>query len=89
MWLPGWEEFGGEWILSYIYIVESLHCSPETITTLLIGYNPIQNKKLKKQTNKYMFHFSLASARPNPSSNLIPTPVPSAPSDSPQWFSAF
>ena len=31
----------------------------------------------------------LYSARPNPSSNLIPTPVPSAPSDSPQWFSAF
>ena len=24
----------------------SLHCSPETITTLLIGYIPIQNKKL-------------------------------------------
>ena len=22
---------------------ESLHCSPETITTLLIGYTPIQN----------------------------------------------
>ena len=28
-----------------IYIAESLHCSPETITTLLIGYTPIQNKK--------------------------------------------
>ena len=26
-----------------IYIAESLHCSPETITTLLIGYTPKQN----------------------------------------------
>ena len=25
---------------------ESLHCSPETITTLLIGYTPIENKML-------------------------------------------
>ena len=27
---------------------ESLRCSPGTLTTLLIGYTPIQNKKLKK-----------------------------------------
>ena len=26
-----------------ICMAESLHCSPETITTLLIGYTPIQN----------------------------------------------
>ena len=26
-----------------IYMAESLHSSPETITTLLIGYAPIQN----------------------------------------------
>ena len=26
---------------------ESLHCSPETVTTLSINYTPIQNKKLK------------------------------------------
>ena len=30
----------------------SLHCSSETITTLLIGYNPIQNKKFKKERKK-------------------------------------
>ena len=32
-------------------MAESLCCSPETITTLLIGYTPIQNKnfKLKKK----------------------------------------
>ena len=30
------------------YMAESLRCPPETITALLIGYIPIQNKKLKK-----------------------------------------
>ena len=30
-------------------MAESLHCSPETITRLLISYTPIQNKKLKKK----------------------------------------
>jgi len=30
---------------TYICMPESLRCSPETITTLLIGYTPIQNKK--------------------------------------------
>ena len=32
-----------------ICMAESLHRLPETITTLLIGYNPVQNKKLKKR----------------------------------------
>ena len=32
-----------------ICMAESLHCSLETITTLLIGCIPIQNKKLKKK----------------------------------------
>ena len=31
-----------------VCMAASLRCSPETITTLLIGYIPIQNKKLKK-----------------------------------------
>ena len=30
-----------------ICMVESLHCWPETTTTLLIGYTPIQNKKFE------------------------------------------
>ena len=30
-----------------ICMAESFFCSTETLTTLLIGYNPIQNKKLK------------------------------------------
>ena len=41
-------EFGGDvWI--WISVAESLCCPPETITTLLIAYTPIQNKKLKKK----------------------------------------
>ena len=28
---------------TYIGMAEALLCSPETITTLLIGYTPIQN----------------------------------------------
>ena len=32
---------------TYICMAESFCCSPETITTLLISYNPIQNKKFK------------------------------------------
>ena len=31
-----------------ICLAESLRCPPETITKLLTGYTPIQNKKLKK-----------------------------------------
>ena len=32
-----------------ICMAESLHCSPKTITTLLIRYILTQNKKLKKK----------------------------------------
>ena len=40
-----------------VYMAESLHHSPETTTTLLVGYTPIQNvfgvkKKLIKIFNK-------------------------------------
>ena len=30
-----------------ICMVESVHCSSETITILSVGYTPIQNKKVK------------------------------------------
>ena len=33
-----------------VCIAESLCCSTETITTLVISYTPIQNKKLKKNS---------------------------------------
>ena len=35
-----------------ICMAESLVCSPETITTLLIGYIPIQNKKFFKKKKR-------------------------------------
>ena len=41
-WMGG--ECRGEWIHVYVYMAESLQCSPETVTALLIGYTPIQNK---------------------------------------------
>ena len=58
-WMGG--EFGGAWIRvmdTCICMVKSLHCSPETIT-LLIGYTPIQNKKVKKRFVEYVYvgHF--------------------------------
>ena len=33
---------------SYLCMAESLCCSPKAVTTLLTGYTPVQNKKLKK-----------------------------------------
>ena len=45
LWQPGWEGSLGR-TDACICMAGSLHCSPETITTLLIGYTPIQNKKL-------------------------------------------
>ena len=45
-WMGG--EFAREWT-HVICMTESLHCSPETIITLLIGYTSIQNKKFKKK----------------------------------------
>ena len=39
---PGREEDWGR-MNTCVCTAESLHCSPEIITTLLIGYTPIQN----------------------------------------------
>ena len=55
MWQPGWKgslgmERGGG-MDTYIYTAESLHCSPETITTLLFGYPPPKNKKFLKMSS--------------------------------------
>ena len=36
----------------YICMAESFGCSPETITMLLTGYTPIQNKKFIKKKKK-------------------------------------
>ena len=37
--------------LHFMRVAESLCCSPETITALLISYTPIQNKKKKVKKN--------------------------------------
>ena len=41
---------GGIWerMDTYIFMAEIICCPPETITKLLTGYTPIENKKLKK-----------------------------------------
>ena len=44
------EEFRGEGIHMYVWLkLHTFHCSPETITTLLISNTPIQTKKLLKK----------------------------------------
>ena len=44
---PGWE--GSLWESGYTYVqTESHHCSPETLTTLLIGYTSMPNTKFLK-----------------------------------------
>ena len=42
-------------------MAESRCCSPETITTLLMGYTPIQNKNVKKKKGA---HLKLAVWKP-------------------------
>ena len=51
---------GGVWwrMDTCICMAESLCYPPETITTLLIGYNPIQNKKLKKKKSQSRLSYS-------------------------------
>ena len=46
-----------------IGMAESLCSSPETITTLLIGYTPIQNKKLKKKKIYIYIHIYMPVSR--------------------------
>ena len=43
-------------------MTESIPCSPETITTLLIGYTPIQKKKFKEKKNIYIYSIEYYSA---------------------------
>ena len=40
---------------THICMAESLLCSPETITTLLTGYVPTQNKELFKKNSSTLF----------------------------------
>ena len=41
VWQPGWEEGLGENGCTCMCMTESLCCSPETATALLVGYTPI------------------------------------------------
>ena len=52
VWQPGWEGSWGGRVYTCIYMAEALCCSPQTITALLIGCTPIQNKELKKKYNR-------------------------------------
>ena len=54
---PGWEGVR-ERMDTCICMAESLHCSPKTVTKLLIGYTPIENKKFilkKKEWNNAIY----------------------------------
>ena len=50
IWQPGWEGSLGE--NGYMHMYESLCCSPDTVTTSFMRYNPLQTKKLKKKKKK-------------------------------------
>ena len=45
----GWEGNLGE--NGYMYMAESFRCSPETTTTLVISYIPIQNQQFEKRSS--------------------------------------
>ena len=42
-----------------VYVAESLHCSPETITALLMGCTPVQNKKFERKHKNVQIVFFL------------------------------
>ena len=46
-------------------LFESHHCSPETTTILLIGYIPIQNKKLENSKKKKKKQFRVSTKESN------------------------
>ena len=48
MWQPGWEGVWGRKD-TCVCMSESLPHTPETVTTLLIDYMPIENKKFFKK----------------------------------------
>ena len=52
MWPPGWEGSLRENGYMSMYMTEPLCCPSQTVTTLLIGYTSVQNKKLKKKQNR-------------------------------------
>ena len=59
--LDGWGVWGR--MGTCICVAESLHCPPETITALLTGNAPIQNKRLNKQTKRLCMYCLTLSIR--------------------------
>ena len=53
-------------------MTESLPCSPETITTLLIGHTSIQNKKFKRKKKKPYMSIFIVSCAFTRVDNVIP-----------------
>ena len=49
----------GVWgrLCTCVCLAESLCCLPETITTLLIGYTPIQNEQFKEKKKEHVCDF--------------------------------
>ena len=73
-----------------ICMAESLHCSPKTITTLLISYTPIQTTKLKKiqkqNTKKQTYGYESRKVAAAESLQSCPTlcdPIDGSPPGSP------
>ena len=52
--------FGGEWI--HVVVWRSLSCPSESITTLLVGYTPIQNKTFKMNNTPSYCHREVNSS---------------------------
>ena len=62
--VPVWmgEGFKREWVHAYL-MAESLHYLPETTTTLLIGYTPIQiGFGVKKKLKRIVLHKKVAGS---------------------------
>ena len=64
-----------------ICMTESLSCPPEIVTTLLISYKPIQNKKFKKinKIGKKIFLIAFRPHPPAPSTSHFPSMLYSSP----------
>ena len=65
MWQPGWERgaSGAAWYMCMygcIRMAESLHCSPETITTWLISFIQYKIKSFKKKKSLLPLNFSVS-----------------------------
>ena len=56
-------EFGREWIHVYLWL-ESLHCSPKTITILFISYTLTENKKFIIKKEKVSSRGALSGLSP-------------------------